>query len=215
MKYKFYKNIKNANEVIKNNTIVIEGVVGVGKSTLMNLICERLGYDPYEEPVVDNPFLAKFYGDRGRFSFPLQLFFLNERLKLIKEANSNHKSVMDRSIYGDGIFASILCNNKELSEDEYKLYLDLRDNILGYVEVPKLMIYLRCNVDTAVSRIKKRNRDYEQDTEREYWEMLNKKYEEYFKHYQKSNLLVIDVDEVDIFNEEHQNQILNIIKKYI
>lgn len=216
IKYKYIENIKYSKEVLKNNTIVVEGVVGVGKTTLMEIISSKLDYVKYEEPVVDNPFLALFYDDRTRYSFPLQMFFLKERFKLIKDANKrNQNSIMDRSIYADTIFANILYKNGELSKEEYLLYEDFKDTMLEHVEVPKLMIYLRCSVDTAISRIKKRNRDYEQNTEREYWVSLNNEYEEYFNNYKKSNILIIDVDDVDIFNNNHTKELINIIKKYI
>lgn len=214
--YKYIENIKYSEEVLKNKTIVIEGVVGVGKTTLMEVLSSKLDYIKYEEPVVNNPFLSAFYNDRIRYSFPLQMFFLKERFKLIKDANKkNQKSIMDRSIYADTIFANILYKNGELSKEEYDLYEDFKNTMLEHVEVPKLMIYLRCSVDTAINRIKKRNRDYEQSTEREYWENLNCEYEEYFNSYKKSNILIIDVDDVNIFDKNHMNQLIDIIEQYI
>ena len=101
--------------------IVIEGVVGVGKSSLMRHI-EKLGYQTFEEPVFDNPLLEKFYHNRKRYSFPLQIFFLNKRFKHIKEASKIEKTVLDRSIYGDAIFAKLLHLNGEMEDAEYMTY---------------------------------------------------------------------------------------------
>jgi deoxyadenosine/deoxycytidine kinase len=185
--------------------IVVDGVVGVGKSTLMGLIAER-GYVSFEEPVVDNPILEKFYYDRERYSFPLQVFFLNKRFKHIKEASAIANSVMDRSIYGDVIFAKMLCDKGEMSVEEFDLYRELLENMLEHVQPPKLMIYLEVSVDEAMSRIKKRGRDYEQVVERAYWEKLNEEYRKYFYNYDVSPILKINVDGLDFENNDKDRE---------
>nr|WP_275051643.1 deoxynucleoside kinase [Clostridium manihotivorum] len=185
--------------------IVVDGVVGVGKSTLMGLIAER-GYVSFEEPVVDNPILEKFYYDRERYSFPLQVFFLNKRFKHIKEASAIANSVMDRSIYGDVIFAKMLCDKGEMSVEEFDLYRELLENMLEHVQPPKLMIYLEVSVDEAMSRIKKRGRDYEQVVERAYWEKLNEEYRKYFYSYDVSPILKINVDGLDFENNDKDRE---------
>ncbi|WP_160677097.1 deoxynucleoside kinase [Clostridium sp. C8-1-8] len=185
--------------------IVVDGVVGVGKSTLMGLIAER-GYISFEEPVVDNPILEKFYYDRERYSFPLQVFFLNKRFKHIKEASAIANSVMDRSIYGDVIFAKMLCDKGEMSVEEFDLYRELLENMLEHVQPPKLMIYLEVSVDEAMSRIKKRGRDYEQVVERAYWEKLNEEYRKYFYSYDVSPILKINVDGLDFENNDKDRE---------
>lgn len=193
--------------------IVIDGVVGVGKSSLMNILCEK-GYMPFAEPVVDNPILEKFYYDRERYSFPLQVFFLNKRFKHIKEASEIKNAVLDRSIYGDAIFAKMLCDKGEMSKEEFQLYLELLENMLEHVKAPKLMIYLEVSVDEAMRRIKKRGRDYEQIVEREYWENLNKEYRDYFDVYDKSPILRINVDNLDFENSQKDKQyILELIEE--
>ncbi|WP_306424352.1 deoxynucleoside kinase [Clostridium perfringens] len=193
--------------------IVVDGVVGVGKSTLMNILAER-GLIAYDEPVVDNPILEKFYYDRNRYSFPLQVFFLNKRFKHIKEAGLVENSVMDRSIYGDVIFAKMLCEKGEMTVEEFELYKELLENMLEHVKAPKLMVYLEISVDEAMKRIQKRGRDYEQVVEREYWEKLNNEYREYFENYNVSPILRINVDELDFENvPEDREYVLNLIDK--
>ena len=191
--------------------IVIEGVVGVGKSSLMNVIAQQ-GYEPFEEPVVDNPVLDKFYYDRERYSFPLQVFFLNKRFEHIKKAKDVTRAVMDRSIYGDAIFARMLNLSDEMLDEEFQIYTELLQNMLEHVHVPKLMIYLEISVDEAMRRIAKRGRDYEQVVEREYWEKLNTEYRKYFDNYDLSPSLTINVDNLDFENNpEDKAYVLGLI----
>lgn len=191
--------------------IVVDGVVGVGKSTLMNILAER-GLTAFEEPVVDNPILEKFYYDRARYAFPLQVFFLNKRFKHIKEAAAEGNCVLDRSIYGDVIFAKMLCDKGEMTKEEFDLYKELLENMLEHIKAPKLMVYLEVSVDEAMRRIKKRGRDYEQVVERAYWEELNHEYKTYFDAYDISPIIRINVDGLDFENvEEDRNKVLRLI----
>lgn len=193
--------------------IVIEGVVGVGKSSLMNIISEY-GYTAFEEPVVDNPVLDKFYYDRSRYSFPLQVFFLNKRFEHIKKAADVRRAVMDRSIYGDAIFARMLNLADEMSDEEFAIYAELLQNMLEHVHVPKLMVYLEVSVDEAMRRIGKRGRDYELVVERDYWEKLNTQYTEYFNAYDLSPILKINVDNLDFENNEADKAyVMNLIQE--
>lgn len=195
-----------------NKVITIDGVVGVGKSTLLNLL-EGEGYTPFREPVVDNPILDKFYHDRERYSFPLQIFFLNKRFEQIKQA-MKVESVLDRSIYGDIIFAKMLCDNGEMTVEEFNIYKELLSNMLEGIDAPKLMIYLEVSVDEAMRRIQKRGRDYEQIVERDYWETLNKEYTDYFNNYNISPVLKINVDNLDFENNPKDREyVLNLIKE--
>ena len=179
--------------------IVIDGVVGVGKSTLMNILQEE-GYIPFEEPVVDNPILEKFYYDRERYSFPLQIFFLNKRFKNIKDASQIQNAVMDRSIYGDVIFAKMLKDAGEMSNEEFDLYIELFQNMLEHCKAPKLLVYLEVGVEEAMRRINKRGREYEKIVERDYWEQLNDNYREYFEQYNISPIIKINVNNMDFEN---------------
>jgi deoxyadenosine/deoxycytidine kinase len=193
------------------NMLVIDGVVGVGKTTLMKILHEG-GYKPFEEPVYDNPILEKFYYDRTRYSFPLQIFFLNKRFKHIKEASMVHNAVMDRSIYGDVIFAKMLQESGEMSPEEFDLYLELFQNMIEHCMPPKLMVYLEISVDEAARRIQKRGRDYEKIVERGYWESLNSNYRHYFDSYSISPILKINVDNLDFENNpEDRKYILGLI----
>ncbi|WP_270583175.1 deoxynucleoside kinase [Bacillus smithii] len=193
--------------------IVIDGVVGVGKSTLMEIL-EKNGYIAFKEPVTNNPILDKFYYDRERYSFPLQIYFLNERFKQIKKASQYPNSVLDRSIYGDVIFAKMLRDNGEMSEVEFQIYLDLFGNMMEHLKAPKLLVYLEISTDEAIKRIKKRGREYEQVVEREYWERLNQNYREYFEQYSFSPVLKINVDQIDFENNlEDREYVLNVIEK--
>ena len=210
----FFNMIKKNNP---NELIIVDGVVGSGKTTFMNLLKEELSLPGFEEPVTDNPLLEKFYHDRKRYSFPLQVFFLNRRFRMLKDAGENlTASVMDRSIYGDVIFAKLLHEGGDMEKDEFDLYQELLVNMLDHIESPKLMIYLKCDVDTAISRIEKRGRDYEQIVERDYWERLNREYEDYFKEYNLSKLLVIDVKNYDLLeNEKDRKEVMDLVKKAI
>jgi len=198
-----------------NEMIVVDGVVGSGKTTLMNILKEELGVSGFEEPVTDNPILGKFYHDRKRYAFPLQIFFLNRRFRMLKEAQAKKvSSVMDRSIYGDVIFAKLLHDGGDMEKDEFDLYQDLLTNMLDHIEAPKLMIYLRADVDTAIDRIEKRGRDYEQIVERDYWERLNREYEAYFSAYNLSRLLIIEAKDYDIRDsEEDRKKVVQLVKE--
>ncbi|MCR2807561.1 deoxynucleoside kinase [Paenibacillus soyae] len=192
--------------------VVIDAVVGAGKSTLMNILVKERGFTPFQEPVVDNPLLDKFYYDRERYSFSLQIFFLNQRFRHIKEASQTRNAVLDRSIYGDLIFARMLHNSGEMTTEEFNLYIDLFENMIEHCKAPKLMVYLELSVDSAIERIKKRGRDYEQIVERGYWEKLNEYYTEYFEQYHSSPILKINVDGIDFDNnEEDRNYVLALI----
>lgn len=200
----------------QNEMIIVDGVVGSGKTTLMNILTEELNLKGFEEPVTDNPILGKFYHDRQRYAFPLQIFFLNRRFRMLKDAQEkNEASIMDRSIYGDVIFAKLLHDGGDMDNDEFRLYQDLLANMLDHIEAPRLMIYLRCDVDTAIDRIRKRGRDYEQIVERDYWERLGREYEDYFKAYDLSPILIIEAKDYDLEKEEDRNKVVEMIRSAI
>lgn len=188
------------------NSIIIDGPVGVGKTSLMDILEKELNYKPFIEPVLDNPLLDKFYHNRKRYSFPLQIFFLNKRFAMLKEASQIDGSIMDRSIYGDVIFAKMLCEGDDMEKEEYALYKELLANMLEHVQPPKLMIYLETSVDAVIEKIKRRGRDYEQIVERQYWENLNREYHEYFEYYNISPILKINVDNLDFVNRPEDRQ---------
>lgn len=211
--YKEFFNMIKKNK--PNESIVIDAVVGAGKTSYMEMLAKELHMPTFEEPVQDNPILDKFYHNRKRYSFPLQIFFLNRRFEMLKRAAESEVSVlMDRSIYGDMIFAKMLHDEGNMDPDEFHLYRDLLTNMLDHVEPPKLMIYLKIDTDAAIERIKKRGRDYEQIVEREYWDNLNREYEDYFSEYNLSPLLIIDAKKYDIVeNEADRKEVLRMIQE--
>ena len=210
--YKEYFENMKIKESIMEGIICVDGVVGVGKSTLGKLIAEKYGMIFFEEPVVDNPILDKFYYDRKRYSFPLQIFFLNKRFKAMKEAARINKCVMDRSIYGDVIFSRMLMEDGDMTREEFELYEELLYNMLEHIQKPKLMIYLETSVDSAINKIKKRGREYELVVPREYWESLNANYRAYFENYNISDILKINVDNMDfVSNSEDEEHILKLV----
>lgn len=195
------------------DSIIVDGPVGVGKTSLMEILIKEFGYQAFLEPVTDNPLLDKFYYDRKRYAFPLQIFFLNRRFAMLKEAVGVKRSIMDRSIYGDVIFARLLNQGGDMDQEEYDLYEELLANMLEHVQAPKLMIYLQTSVDDMVRKIKKRGRAYEQVVEREYWENLDTEYEKYFQSYNISPILIINVEGLDfVGNEEHRQKVIKLIK---
>lgn len=211
--YKEFFNMIKKNK--PNETIVIDAVVGAGKTSYMEMLSEEMKIPCFQEPVQENPLLDKFYYDRKRYAFPLQIYFLNRRFEMLKQASeSGEPSLMDRSIYGDMIFAKMLYEKGDMEKDEFILYRDLLTNMLDHVEAPKLMIYLKIDTDSAIERIKKRGRDYEQIVERDYWENLNKEYEDYFSNYNLSPLLVIEAAKYDIVgNLKDREKVLQIIRE--
>ncbi|TAD95957.1 MAG: deoxynucleoside kinase [Bacteroidetes bacterium] len=192
----FFKNIQIQTQRMES-VVCIDGVVGAGKTTLGEILAQDLGLVFFREPVDNNPLLSKFYHDQERYSFPMQIYFLNKRFKMLKESQSLKGCVMDRSIYGDVIFARLLLMENKMSQEEFDLYEDLLKNMLEHVAKPQLMVYLDITVDNAIARIKERGRDYEQAVPRRYWEQLNEQYNEYFNHYNFSELLVLDVNKAD------------------
>ncbi|MTI54597.1 deoxynucleoside kinase [Geosporobacter ferrireducens] len=194
-----------------NKVICIDGVVGSGKTTLAELLEKKLNLKLYNELANQDTeiLLDKFYRDRHRWAFTMQIHFLNERFRMIKEVHKNRGGLLDRSIFGDKIFASMLHEDGYMSREEFLTYSTLLDNMLEHTQPPLLMIYLKCSVDKAVENIQKRGRAYELIVPRIYWERLNEKYTQWHKEYQLSPLLAIDVDHLDILLQ--QDLILEII----
>jgi deoxyadenosine/deoxycytidine kinase len=193
--------------------INIAGVVGVGKSSLCNIFNE-LDYKVYHEPVFDNELLEKFYYDKEKYAFPLQIFFLNKRFEMYKDSTHHSASIMDRSIVEDRIFAKMLRDQGELDTKEYEIYVDLFNNMMEHVNPPNLMVYLRIKTENVIDRIKRRGRKYELEQSINYWYDLNSNYEVFFNEYTWSKLLVVDVDEIDfVKNEKDKNYMVTLIEE--
>lgn len=195
------------------NTICIEGVVGAGKTTLGELLAKEFEIEFYQEPFFNNPFLEKFYSDKKRYSLLSQLYFLDKRMDVIEESSKN-RCVVDRSIYGDFLFAKMHAQNGFMSEDEFELYKNFWNKLINSRTTPKLIIFLDISVDNALKKIRERGRDYELNVEREYWEKLNETYSEFFNNYSYSPILKIDINDMDIRdNEEDRKRFFELVRK--
>lgn len=190
--------------------ITIAGNIGTGKTTLTKLLGEHYGWKAHFEVVQDNPYLKDFYDDMSRWSFPLQVFFLNHRFKVHREVTKqNASAIQDRSIYEDcHIFARNLFESGRMEKRDYHNYLDLYGEMTQLLDPPDLMIYLRKSVPRLQEQISKRARDFEQKIPEDYLKCLNGYYDEWINGYDLGKLLVIDSNELDfVQNPEHFDQI--------
>jgi deoxyadenosine/deoxycytidine kinase len=179
--------------------VAVAGNIGVGKSTLVTMLCERLSWQPFFEPVAENPYLADFYKDMTTWSFHSQVFFLSHRLRSHFELAQFPDSVIqDRSVYEDAeIFAQNLFLQGHISERDYQTYRELYETMLRFLPPPDLVIYLRASVDTLHSRISRRGRDYERTITPEYLQSLNDLYESWIENFTLCPLLAIPADDLD------------------
>ncbi|MEZ7883900.1 MAG: deoxynucleoside kinase [Bacteroidales bacterium] len=177
--------------------IAIAGNIGSGKTTLTRLLSKHYNWEAKYEEVDNNPYLADFYNDMQRWSFNLQIFFLNQRFKgIVDIQRSNINVIQDRTIYEDArIFAPNLHSMGLMSSRDFENYNSLFDLMLSLVNPPDLLIYLRSSIPNLVSQIHKRGRDYESGIRIDYLSGLNNRYEEWIASYKDSKILVIDVDE--------------------
>ena len=177
--------------------IAIAGNIGSGKTTLTKLLSKRYGWKPQFEPVDNNPYLEDYYADMARWSFNLQIYFLNKRFRDVVEiSRSKDTIVQDRTIFEDArIFAPNLHDMGLMSDRDFANYSDLFDLMISLVKLPDLMIYIRSTVPNLVQHIQKRGRDYEQTMRLDYLEGLNKRYEQWIKTY-GGNLVIIDGDKL-------------------
>jgi deoxyadenosine/deoxycytidine kinase len=179
--------------------IAVAGNIGVGKSTLVEKLSQRLGYRPFYEPVLENPFLADFYQNMAAWSYHSQTFFLSHRLKIHHDLVLHPGSVIqDRSIYEDAeIFAQNLYLQGYMSERDYTTYRALYENISEFLPSPDLVLYLRASVPTLMERINRRARDYERDITDSYLDGLNHLYEKWFREISLCPVLSVPADQLD------------------
>ena len=189
--------------MIKKPFIGIAGNIGVGKTTFTKLVSEKMNLIPYYESVDDNPYLSDFYSDMERWSFNLQVYFLQHRFRHhIQIINSSNGVIQDRTIYEDvSIFAYNLYDMKIMSKRDWDTYTELFDNMTQFLRKPDLIIYLKASTDTLINRIKNRNRDYEKDISEAYLHRLNIYYKKWFSSSNDFNVLEIDTNEFNIFND--------------
>ena len=192
--------------------IAIAGNIGAGKTTLTKLLPKHFKWDAHFEDVVDNPYLDDFYHQMERWSFNLQIYFLNSRFRQVREIKETGKTtIQDRTIYEDAyIFAPNLHAMGLMSNRDYNNYKTLFDLMEDLVGSPDLLIYLRSSIPNLVDQIHKRGRDYENTISIEYLSRLNERYEAWVQTYDKGKLLIIDVDNINfVDNPEDLGNIIN------
>ena len=199
--------------------IVISGNIGVGKTTLSEIISKKFNWELQLEEVKDNPYLDDFYKSMTDWSFHLQIFFLNSRFNQIQKiSESNNIVIQDRSIYEDfEVFTKTLHDSGVLMDREFNNYKRLYNTILKYIEVPDLLIYLRnLNIDKIISNIEKRSRKFEKAIDKDYLKKLNLYYENWISKHPKDKVLTIDLSENDFIEDpKFLKKIYSMIEKKI
>jgi deoxyadenosine/deoxycytidine kinase len=197
--------------------IIIDGVVGAGKSTLSERVSKKLNIPVFYELTNETTtnLLEEFYKNKMRWSFTLQIHFLNERFRMIKEIHKNGGGILDRSIFGDRIFAQMLNEDGWMTDDEFETYTTLLDNMLEHAKKPDLLVYIDCDLETAVERIGIRGREMEQSVDEVYWKRLNQKYTNWYNSYDISNKFSIGAKSYHPDSEEDISEISNKILRYI
>lgn len=198
--------------------IAIAGNIGAGKTSLTKQLSKSLKYKPYYEDIIANPYLDDFYSHMERWSFNLQIYFLNSRFKqLLDIERSNEDVIQDRTIYEDAfIFAPNLNAMGLMTQRDYENYLSLFDTMLNLVKPPDLLVYLQSSIPNLVNKIHKRGREYERTISIEYLSRLNERYEAWITNYNSGKLLKINVDDIDFVEKKSDYElILSLIKKEI
>lgn len=201
MSFEAYEKLKDSNQKM---FVVVAGNIGCGKTTLTQKLAQKLSWEPHFESVQDNPYLADFYGDMNRWSFPLQVYFLTHRFNTHKGIESSNKSsIQDRSIYEDAnIFARALFEQGNLDKRDYENYLNLYHSMITFLDTPTIMIFLRRSIPKLLERIKMRGRDYEQAIPVDYLTKLNQYYDEWYDSYDMGKRILVDTDDLDFLEDE-------------
>jgi len=198
--------------------IAIAGNIGAGKTTLTKLLAKHYKWEAQLEDVVDNPYLDDFYNQMERWSFNLQVYFLNSRFRQVAQIRESGKDIIqDRTIYEDAhIFAPNLHAMGLMTNRDFENYSSLFQLMESFVQGPDLLIYLRSSISNLVDQIHKRGRDYENSISIDYLSRLNERYEAWISKYDKGNLLIIDVDHLDfVSNPEDLGNIINKVEAEI
>ncbi len=196
--------------------IAIAGNIGAGKTTLTTQLAQIFGWEVHYEDTENNPYLSDFYNDMSRWSFNLQIYFLNSRYQQVLKILSGNKTVVqDRTIYEDAnIFAPNLHDMGLMSARDFENYYTLFKTMSSQVNSPDLLIYLKAGLPKLVANIATRGRDYEENISMEYLQKLNERYDTWVKNYKDGKLLIVDVDNLDFINKEaDMNQIVNQVKE--
>lgn len=197
--------------------IVVDGMTGVGKTTLVNILAEELDLSAYCEIFEDeNRLLHKFFNERERWCFAMQVNFLTHRFKQYKKASLLNSAIMDRSIYSDSIFADMYKEIGYLSPEEYNVYRNLLGSLLESLTPPQLIVYLRVSAREAIRRIKKRGRPDELEVEESYWKKLHGFYEKRYSGFKETDLLILEVDDLDFvkFKKHRQLIVREVLKRW-
>lgn len=192
--------------------IAVAGNIGSGKTTLVKILSKHFGWIPQFEDLDSNPYLNDFYEDMPRWSFNLQVYFLNNRFKNIVEIQKGEEIVIqDRTIYEDAmIFAPNLHSMGLMSTRDFENYSKLFETVSSLIRPPDLLIYLRATVPALVNQIQKRGREYEDNLRLDYLRRLNEHYEKWINNYSQGRLLIIDVDQLNFADEEEaQGEVIN------
>ena len=195
----------------KPKHIAVAGNIGAGKTTLTELLSKHYKWIPHFEDVDHNPYLMDFYEDMPRWSFNLQIYFLNSRLQQLVEIQKGTETVIqDRTIYEDAnIFAPNLHEMGLMSKRDFDNYYLFFQTLRGMIQPPDLLIYLKASVPTLVGQIQKRGREYEENIRLDYLKRLNEYYNKWIDNYKEGSLLVVDVDKNKFpENEEHLGEII-------
>ncbi len=183
--------------------VAIAGNIGAGKTTLTKLLAKHYKWEAQFEDVLENPYLEDFYNKMERWSFNLQIYFLNSRFRQILQIRESGKNIIqDRTIYEDAhIFAPNLHAMGLMANRDFENYRSLFDLMESVVQGPDLLIYLRSSIPNLVSQIHKRGREYENSISIDYLSRLNERYEAWVHDYDKGNLLVVDVDDINFVDK--------------
>jgi len=186
--------------------IGVAGNIGVGKTTFTEVVAKHFGWTEYYESVIDNPYLDDFYSDMNRWSFNLQIYFLHHRFAgHIQMSESKIGVIQDRTIYEDvEIFARNLHEMKLMTDRDWQTYRDLFRNMTQFLKKPDLIVYLQADTATVVSRIKNRNRDFEQNIDAEYLHRLNVSYDKWVAKIKDVQVLTIDTNDFNIFTDSNK-----------
>ena len=186
--------------------VAVAGNIGAGKSTLVGLLCENLGWQPFYEPVAENPYLVDFYANMSSWAFHSQIFFLTHRLRMHQQLLDHPTSVIqDRTVYEDAeIFAGNLYRQGLIHSRDYRTYHELYEILTEFLPPPDLVVYLRASVTTLNSRISSRGRDFERQITPEYLGQLNELYESWIASFSLCPVLTVPSDDLDyVANSNH------------